>query len=83
MIKKVNISASETERKLNGDYPVVSVVPSDHPLILLSTYPHIREKYLPSDVKYNPDDYILPLDIVIRPLKGGQFEHYGIYLGNS
>jgi hypothetical protein len=38
-------------------------------------------KDLPSDAKYNPDKYILPLDIV--KTIGKNINHYAVYLGNG
>jgi hypothetical protein len=91
-IKKVNISASEVERKLNGDYPILAMISSENmslpgsdvefiiPSILID-WPFVYIDSLPSDAKYNPDKYILPLDIIKRKSDIGY--HFAIYLGNE
>ena len=64
------------EEKLNGRFSVVAVAPERGSL--LHCYNYLHWKNLPNDVKDNPDKYILPLDIVYRPIDSN-FNHYGIY----
>ena len=82
VVKKADISISDAERKLNGNYPVVAISPRTSTSFLsVMNWPYLYKRSLPSDAKYNPDKYILPLDIVKRPINN-EFDHYAIYLGN-
>jgi len=63
----------EVESKLNSDYPVTAVKNSS----VSDSIPYVSDKKLPSDVKDNPDRYLLPLDVVKKGI------HYGVYLGNK
>jgi len=92
VIEKIDISAGESERRLNGDYPITAMESKrsfdslSFSEVLHSLLPDILGgKILPYDAKNNPDKYILPLDIVIRKIagSGGIFNHYAIYVGNK
>jgi hypothetical protein len=69
VVKIVDISASEAERKLNGDYPITAIE-SERNLevvsVMLSLLTCVSSKELPNGARNNPDKYILPLDIVKR-----------------
>jgi hypothetical protein len=92
VVKKVSISASEAEANLNGSYPIFvaegslsleGVVLSNtlnNPL-LSKSYVNRKFFYL-YEIKSNPDEYILPLDIVTRPINSN-LDHYAVYLGNK
>ena len=84
-IKKLDISVSETENKLNGDYPILATVSSEGTEFILSysliDKPFVRKYNLPYDAKNNPDKYILSLDIVKRESDIGY--HFAIYLGGE
>lgn len=75
--------ASEAERDLNGDCPISGAAPPFESIS--SDYtdePYVRSGILPYDARNNPDKYVLPLDIVKRPINS-RFDHYAIYVGNE
>lgn len=71
-----NSSYSSVESSLNSEYPITALkgLPCDNK--------YLHWKHLSLDSKYNPDKYILPLDIIYRPINRN-FNHYAIYLGNN
>jgi len=75
-------NASEVENKLNGEYPGVALKAVDIFTEIINRKFCVRWKSLPYDAKNNPDRYILPLDIVTRPINDS-LNHYAVYLGNK
>jgi hypothetical protein len=70
------------ESKIQSEDPILSVM-SDSEISLKDIIDFsVLNNELPSDAINNPDQYLLPLDIVSRPTFMG-FRHYGIYLGNK
>lgn len=71
----------ETERDLSSYHPISAVAPNYGSFNDFVTWPYVVVKDLPSDGKYNPDKYILPLDIV--KINRGSYSHFAVYLGNK
>ncbi|MDR1670321.1 MAG: lecithin retinol acyltransferase family protein [Spiroplasmataceae bacterium] len=73
------------ETKLNSEYPVTAMENTNENFLaneLIIKWPYVYEKDLSSDVKYNPDKYLLPFDVVKRPTSLRK-DHYAIYLGDE
>ncbi|WNE40637.1 MAG: hypothetical protein mread185_000094 [Mycoplasmataceae bacterium] len=81
VIQKSSSSNYEIERRLNSEHPIVAFE-EDFLNYLMIKWPYVFEKNLSSDAKYNPDKYLLPFDLVKRPIGWGK-DHYAIYLGNE
>lgn len=81
--KRSSSDSSDIERQLNGDCPVSGAAP---PFAFGSSYyrdePYVRSETLPYDARNNPDKYVLPLDIIKRPINSS-FDHYAVYIGNG
>jgi hypothetical protein len=71
------------ETKIQSENPILAVM-SDSEISLKDIIKFsVLVNELPSDVINNPDQYLLPLDIVSRPIAKMSFRHYAIYLGNK
>ncbi|GBB93969.1 hypothetical protein RclHR1_22650004 [Rhizophagus clarus] len=71
------------ETKIQNENPIHAIM-SDSKISLKDIINFtILDNELPSDAINNPDHYLLPLDIVSRPIANTALRHYGIYLGNK
>ncbi len=80
VVKKI-YDVNEVENSLNSGFPILAVAPSYGSFNDFVTWPYVTVKDLPSDGKYNPDKYILPLDVV--KTVGRNIDHYAVYLGSG
>jgi hypothetical protein len=81
LITKRTYDINEAESNLNGHHPILAVAPSYGSFSDFVTSPYVTVKDLPSEAKYNPDKYILPLDII--RIDRGSFSHFAVYIGNG
>ncbi|RHZ35222.1 hypothetical protein [endosymbiont GvMRE of Glomus versiforme] len=72
-------------RELSSDNPILALAPTSNWISVgeIIKSPYVNIKTLPSEAKNNPDRYILPLDIVKRPIGTSGFYHFAIYLGDK
>lgn len=81
MGKKNKIKKLET--KIQSENPILAVM-SDSEISLKDIVNFsVLDNELPSDAFNNPDQYLLPLDIVSRPIGNTKFRHYAVYLGKK
>ena len=69
-------------------YPITAAEPEDDMeiIILLKScmgQTYVYKKILSSDAEHNPDKYILPLNVIKRPMGLPGKKHYAIYLGDK
>jgi hypothetical protein len=80
VIERVS-NLDEVERKLNGNYPITAIlnesIPENSISLCLGHLPYVNREDLPSNVRNNPDKYLLPLDTIQRGV------HYGVYIGDK
>ncbi|CAB4391596.1 unnamed protein product [Rhizophagus irregularis] len=71
------------ETKIQSENPIFAVM-SDSEISLKDIVNFsVLDNELPSDAFNNPDQYLLPLDIVSRPIFNTRVRHYAVYLGKK
>lgn len=85
LAKEINFSDKDRIRKeLSGDNPILAVAPTSNRVSFseIVNYPYVDVRKLPDEAKSDPDSYILPLDIVKRPIGTSGYYHFAVYLGD-
>jgi hypothetical protein len=82
-IPRINKTKKLESKIQSGYYPTLAVMSSSNVSFQDITNFLLLKKELPSEAKDDPDRYLLPLDIVSRPIKGlpnpHHFANYLVY----
>ncbi|RIA86060.1 hypothetical protein C1645_829859 [Glomus cerebriforme] len=71
------------EKKIHSENPILAVMSNSEISIKDIIDFSVSQTELPSEAINNPDNYLLPLDIVSRPIGMTGLRHFAIYLGNE
>jgi len=90
LIKSISSSDNESDirTKLSSDNPILAVANSAtgwnwNTIDEIINLPYLSKTVLSNQTKSDPDNHILPLDIVKRPIGESDYFHFAVYLGDK